>query len=192
LLRASVETLSRVSPGSRRRVRLILSLAWLGRVLGELGEFEEGRRHGEEALRLAVEDEPGESPIVAHGALGLVYLAQGDLEAAVPVLERALALVRAVDTYSWRDLIAGALGVAYGRIGRFADGLALLVRVGTRRPPCTSWVPSRRTSVLRTLRKPSGSWEEMQYLARLKLDCRVVAQHLEGGSAQRGNSHCTG
>lgn len=192
MLRASVETLSRVSPGSRRRVRLILSLAWLGRVLGELGEFEEGRRHGEEALRLAVEDEPGESPIVAHGTLGLVYLAQGDLEAAVPVLERALALVRAVDTYSWRDLIAGALGVAYGRIGRFADGLALLVRVGTRRPPCTSWVPSRRTSVLRTLRKPSGSWEEMQYLARLKLDCRVVAQHLEGGSAQRGNSHCTG
>jgi hypothetical protein len=51
--------------------------------LSVLGAFAEGRRHGEEALRLATLEGRGQTSIVAHGCLGLLYLAQGDLEHAI-------------------------------------------------------------------------------------------------------------
>ena len=66
-------------------------------MLSELGEFAEGRRHGEEALRLAMrmDNGRGTAPICAHARLGCLYLAQGDLEAAIRVFEEGLALCRA-------------------------------------------------------------------------------------------------
>ena len=52
LLRRSVEAADRESgtPSIDMRIR---SQAWLATILGVLGAFAEGRRHGEEALRLA-------------------------------------------------------------------------------------------------------------------------------------------
>ena len=63
--------------------------------MSALGAFAEGRRHGEEALRLATLAGRGDTPIIAHGCLGHLYLAQGDLEHAIRVLEQGLALCRA-------------------------------------------------------------------------------------------------
>src|SRR5262249_31004761 len=40
--------------------------AWLARTLSALGAFAEGRRHGEEALRLATLDSRGVTPILVH------------------------------------------------------------------------------------------------------------------------------
>jgi class 3 adenylate cyclase/tetratricopeptide (TPR) repeat protein len=57
----------------------IRSQAWLAWTLGMRGAFAEGRRHGEEALRRAMRDGRGETPIVAHTCLGELYLTQGDL-----------------------------------------------------------------------------------------------------------------
>ena len=68
--------------------------AWLARALTGLGEFTEGRRHGEEALRLATLAGRGITLIIAHNRLGNLYLAQGDLEHAIRVLEPGLALCR--------------------------------------------------------------------------------------------------
>jgi tetratricopeptide (TPR) repeat protein len=48
------------------------------------------------------------------------------LEAAIPVLERGVATVRATDSNGWKHVLVGALGTAYGHAGRFAEGLALL------------------------------------------------------------------
>jgi len=103
----------------------INSRAWLGRLLASLGELAEGRSHGEEALRLAMVRQ-GPSPIIAHGCLGTLYLAQGDLEAAIRVLEAGLALCRGADEGAWSIDIAAALGEAYGRSGRLAEAFALL------------------------------------------------------------------
>ena len=94
LLRRSVEEAAQQS-GTPRTDRQIQSQAWLTRTLGALGAFAEGRRYGEEALRLATLEGRGQTPIVAHGCLGLLYLAQGDLEHAVRVLDQGLALCRA-------------------------------------------------------------------------------------------------
>jgi tetratricopeptide (TPR) repeat protein len=96
--------------------------------LSVLGEFAEGRCHGEEALRLALVDGQwhGDTPIFVRARLGRLYLAQGDIEAAIQVFEEGLALCRATGQGTSLGPIAGGLGEAYAHTGRLADGLALL------------------------------------------------------------------
>ena len=75
--------------------------AWLARTLSELGAFAEGRRHGEEALRLATLAGRGATPIMPTAASAGLYLRQGDLEHAIRVLEQGLALCRASGNRNW-------------------------------------------------------------------------------------------
>jgi tetratricopeptide (TPR) repeat protein len=104
----------------------IRSQAWLARPLSTLGAFAEGRRHGEEALRLATLAGRGNVPMQAHMGLGLLYLAHGDLEPAVRVLEQGLALCRASGHRNMLPTLAGGLGSAYALQGRLVEGRALL------------------------------------------------------------------
>jgi tetratricopeptide (TPR) repeat protein len=94
--------------------------------LSALGAFAEGRRHGEEALRLATLEGRAQTPIIAHGCLGQLYLAQGDLEHTIRVLDQGLALCRAAGNRSWLQPIAGDLGFAYALQGRLAAGRVLV------------------------------------------------------------------
>ena len=130
LLRGNVAALARSTPGEMR-LWCIKSQARLAEVLGILGEFAEGRRHGEEALRLAMMDEPWQrdAPIYARARLGCLYLAQGDLEAAIRVFEEGRALCRATGQKASLAAIVGGLGEAYAHTGRLAEGLALLEEV---------------------------------------------------------------
>ncbi len=125
LLRRSVEAADREAGTPRTDMR-IRSQAWLAQTLSALGEFAEGRRHGEEALRLATLEGRGSSPVVAHNGLGYLYLAQGDLEPAIRVLEQGLALCRAFDNQDQLQVIVTGLGYAYALQGRLAEGRALL------------------------------------------------------------------
>jgi predicted ATPase/class 3 adenylate cyclase len=100
--------------------------ARLATILGALGAFAEGRRHGEEALSLATLEGRGLTPIIAHGSLGELYLAQGDLEPAIRVLEQGLALCRASGNRVWLRRIAAGLGSAAALQGRLAEGRARL------------------------------------------------------------------
>jgi tetratricopeptide (TPR) repeat protein len=94
--------------------------------LSALGAFAEGRRHGEEALRLATLEGRGLTLIAPRRYLGHLYLAQGDLEHAIRVLEQGLALSRASDARNWLRPIAAGLGYAYALQGRLAEGRVLL------------------------------------------------------------------
>jgi DNA-binding NtrC family response regulator/predicted ATPase len=125
LLRRSVEAADRGSGRPSTDVR-IQSRAWLAYTLGELGAFAEGRRHGEEALRLATLEGRGTPPIMAYSRLGNLYRTQGDLEPAIQVLEQGLALCRASGNRNILRPIATALGSAYALQGRLAEGRALL------------------------------------------------------------------
>jgi tetratricopeptide (TPR) repeat protein len=125
LLRRNVEAADREAGTPTTRVR-IMSQAWLAQTLGALGEFAEGRRHGEEALRLATLAGQRNTPIMAHTCLGHLYLTQGDLEAAIGVLEPGLALGRAAGDRNQLRRIAAALGYATALQGRRAEGRALL------------------------------------------------------------------
>ena len=124
LLRRNVEVLEPGTPDSYGYG--ITSRAWLAWVLSFLGEFAEGIHHGEEALRLATEAGQGFPPIVAHACLGRLYLAKGDLEQAVHVLDRGLVLCRATGTTNWARGIVASLGHAYALMGRLVEGDALL------------------------------------------------------------------
>ena len=125
LLRRNVEAADRESGTPSTDLR-IQSQAWLARTLSALGAFAEGRRHGEEALRLATLEGRGDTPIIAHGCLGHLYLAQGDLEHAIRVLDQGLALCRASGNRDWLRAIVAGLGYASALQGRLAEGRALL------------------------------------------------------------------
>jgi tetratricopeptide (TPR) repeat protein len=127
MLRGNVEVLARSTPAGVR-FYCIYSQALLAQVLSLLGKFVEGRRYGEEAVRLAMVDEQWHTDIQisTRERLGHLYLAQGDLEAAIQVFAESLALCRASGQRVSLGSIAGGLGEAYAHIGRLAEGLALL------------------------------------------------------------------
>jgi tetratricopeptide (TPR) repeat protein len=125
LLRRNVEAADREAgtPSTGWRIE---SRAFLARTLSTLGAFAEGRRHGEEALRLATLAGRGQTPIVAHGCLGHLYFAQGNLGHAIRVFDQGLALCRASGNRAWLPTIAAHLGAAYALQGRLAEGRTLL------------------------------------------------------------------
>jgi tetratricopeptide (TPR) repeat protein len=123
LFQRNVEAADREPHRPRTDVQ-IASQAYLAVTLSLLGAFSEGRRHGEEALRLATLAGRGGTPMTALNWLGSVYLRQGDLEHAVQVLERGVAFRRA--SGGSLQMIAGSLGHAYALQGRLAEGLALV------------------------------------------------------------------
>jgi predicted ATPase/class 3 adenylate cyclase len=125
LLRRNVGTADREfgTPGPALQLR---GQAWLVRTLGALGAFAEGRRHAEEALRLAMIEGQGVIPIVVYACLGYLYLAQGDLEQAVRMFDQGLTLCRASGSRDWLRPIVAGLGYAYALQGNLAEGHALL------------------------------------------------------------------
>jgi tetratricopeptide (TPR) repeat protein len=125
LMRRTMEAMDREA-GTSSPVLQIQSRAWLARILGHLGAFAEGRRYGQEALRLATLAGRGDTPIVVHTCLGRLYLAQGDLEHAIRMFDQGLALCRASGNRDWLPGIVADLGHAYVLQGRLAEGRALL------------------------------------------------------------------
>jgi class 3 adenylate cyclase/tetratricopeptide (TPR) repeat protein len=177
LLRRNVEAADRASGTPSTDVR-IQSRAWLARTLSEIGTFAEGRRHGEEALRLATLEGRGQTPIVAHGCLGELYLAKGDLEHAIRVCDQGLALCRASGHRLWLRPIAGGLGYAYALQGRLVEGRALLeeassesIRTGGLRglASLVAWL----SEVCRLMGRGEEAWQH----ARQALD--LARQHKE-------------
>jgi tetratricopeptide (TPR) repeat protein len=127
LLRQNVTALEAGTPDPQRYYR-IQAQAWLALVLSFLGDFDAGRRHGEEALRLTAEEHRVPAPVV-YGCLGLLSLTKGDLEHAIRVLDQGLTLCRATDNKDWSRWIAAGLGHAYALTGRLTEGCALLEEV---------------------------------------------------------------
>jgi tetratricopeptide (TPR) repeat protein len=148
----------------------IESRAWLARTLGDTGAFAEGRRHGEEALRLATLAGRGNTPIIVHLCLGNVYLTQGDLEPATRVFEQGLILCRASGNRNALRTIVAGLGYAYALRGRLVEGRSLVeegisvnIRTGARqRPLLVAWL----SEVCRLV----GSCEEAWQHAHQALD----------------------
>jgi tetratricopeptide (TPR) repeat protein len=97
---------------------------WLGLALSQLGRFTEALSHAEAAVRTAERTGHPHTVIESRGALGGVKLEQGDLQAALHVLEPGLALLRARG-FGDPNILSG-LGYAYALSGRLAEALPLL------------------------------------------------------------------
>jgi tetratricopeptide (TPR) repeat protein len=148
--------------------------------LGALGAFAEGRRHGEEALRLATLAGRGATSIIAHGCLGHLYLAQGDLEPAIRVLDQGLALCRASGNRTWMRLIMAGLGYASALQGRLTEGRALLeesISESIRTGALTG--QASRVAWFSEVCRLAGCGEEAWQHARQALD--LARQHKEHG-----------
>jgi class 3 adenylate cyclase/tetratricopeptide (TPR) repeat protein len=101
----------------------VMALNWCQ---AELGSFAEGAATGEEGSQIAqTVNHPLSLMFVDLGA-GELYLVQGELARAIPILERGVATCQTWDFPSWLPWLASRLGAAYILAGRVADGLPLL------------------------------------------------------------------
>ena len=102
------------------------SRTWLGYCHAERGAFTAGLAMAEDGLRIAETVNHPFSLINAYDGVSVVYMRQGDVQRAIPVLERAMGLCQ-----DWHILLfvprqTAALGLAYALDGRVAAGLALV------------------------------------------------------------------
>jgi tetratricopeptide (TPR) repeat protein len=104
----------------------VLARTFLALCHAELGTFAEGRLLGEEGLQIAEELAHPYSRSWAHHGLGLLFLHQGDLSKALPLLERALGICQKANLPANFPRMAAALGAAYTLAGRLADAIPLL------------------------------------------------------------------
>jgi class 3 adenylate cyclase/tetratricopeptide (TPR) repeat protein len=111
--------------GSRAGFRAV-SLGWLARCLAETGDFDEGRAHGREAIRIAEGIDHPYSLVSACWGLGYLCTVQGEFGEAVLVLERALATAREAGVTRLFPQVMRTLGPAHALSGRPVDGIALL------------------------------------------------------------------
>jgi tetratricopeptide (TPR) repeat protein len=180
LLRQNVEATDRTA-GTLSTDLWIRSQAWLALTLSDLGDFAEGQRYGEEALRLATLAGRVAIAIIVYGCLGSLYLAQGDLEPAIRASEQGLALCRASGNRDWLRGTAASLGYASALQGHLAEAGVLLeeairesINTGARQDRAL-WV-ARLSEVCRLAGRAEEAWQH----ARQALD---LARQLK----ERGN-----
>ena len=102
------------------------SRAWLSYCHAECGTFTEGLALAEEGFRIAETVQNPFSLVEACYGVSVVYLRQGDVQRAVPLLERAMGLCQDWHLRLFMPGQAAALGEAYALTGRVAAGLALV------------------------------------------------------------------
>jgi tetratricopeptide (TPR) repeat protein len=108
-------------PSVRSRAFLIVCHA-------ELGTFPKGRALGEEGLQIAKVVAHPASLMVAASELGLLFLRQGDLPRALPLLEQAVSLCQDAELPFYFPWMAPPLGEAYTLAGRVTDAVPLLTQ----------------------------------------------------------------
>src|SRR5262249_16939640 len=104
----------------------VSSRAWLAACHAELGTFAEGRALGDEGLQIAEAMAHPASLTYAFWGEGVLFLRQGDLPRALPLLERAVGICQDADLPVYFPWMATALGAAYTLGGRVADAVQLL------------------------------------------------------------------
>ena len=106
----------------------VLSRVFLAWCYAELGMFAEGRAVGEEGLRIAEAVAHPSSLMLASYGIGRLFLRQGDLPRALPLLERAVGICHEADLPGYFPEMAATLGAAYTLGGRVADAVPLLTQ----------------------------------------------------------------
>ncbi|MEK7702116.1 MAG: AAA family ATPase [candidate division NC10 bacterium] len=98
-------------------------LSW---ALAELGEFDAAIARGRDAIQVAEAVDHAYSIAVAHWGLAYAYVQRGELDSAVRLLERTIALCRDWTIPILLQISVGLHGIAIARSGHMAEGIATL------------------------------------------------------------------
>jgi class 3 adenylate cyclase/tetratricopeptide (TPR) repeat protein len=107
---------------------VVFALAGLATCHAELGTFTAGRALGDEGLQIAEALAHPTSLMLASGVAGLLAIRHGDLDRALPLLERAVGLCQDTDLLVPFPRMAATLGAAYTLAGRVTDAVPLLTQ----------------------------------------------------------------
>jgi tetratricopeptide (TPR) repeat protein len=156
----------------------VLSRVWLGLCLAEHGEFTEGLRHADAAVRLAERADHPYSRIHAYFGIGGVYLTQGEVAKAIDALERSLALYQRWEfplVFRW---ITVQLGYAYLLAGRVTAALPLLEQAVRQGTALQSSSHPRWVAWLSEAYRVAGRWEDARHVAEQAFErsCRYTGR----------------
>jgi tetratricopeptide (TPR) repeat protein len=112
----------------------VSSRGYMAHCLAELGGFAEGRSVAEDAVQIAEGVEQSFSIAGALNAVGLLSRRQGDLQRAIPTLERSLALCQTANFPRLFPIAASILAATYALAGRVVEALPLLEQTLERVP----------------------------------------------------------
>jgi tetratricopeptide (TPR) repeat protein len=115
---------------------------WYVGCLAELGEFAEGMAQAERVVRVAEAIDQPYSQITAYFGFGYLSLLKGDLDHAIPMLERAVEICYGAKIPVWFPAVASYLGTAYALSGRITEALALLEQAVKQAPAVNARVHS--------------------------------------------------
>ncbi len=102
--------------------------AWRAEAYATLGDFQQAFVSAEEALRVATDIRHPTSLAVANRYLGYVHSLRGQMETAVPFLERALAIAREHDLFHATIFTSSHLAYALVLLGERERGLECLAQ----------------------------------------------------------------
>jgi class 3 adenylate cyclase/tetratricopeptide (TPR) repeat protein/KaiC/GvpD/RAD55 family RecA-like ATPase len=94
--------------------------------LAATGQFREGVSYAEEGIKIAEEVGDVSVLVYVNSSLGVLYLVKGDLDKAIPILERALTMCRLSNVPVYVPFVSSRLGFAYATAGRIAEALPFL------------------------------------------------------------------
>jgi class 3 adenylate cyclase/tetratricopeptide (TPR) repeat protein len=94
--------------------------------LAAMGEFREGVSYAEEGIQIAEEVGDASVLVYVNCSLAFLYLLKGDLDKAIPILERALTTCRSSNIPVYIPFVSSRLGFAYANAGRVVEGLPFL------------------------------------------------------------------
>jgi tetratricopeptide (TPR) repeat protein len=129
ILRENVEALELVqgeAPGGQTGVSYVTSSGWLAFTLAELGEFDAAAMSLDRAQRAGEASGHAYTQTIARTMAGLSWLRRGQLERALPALQRSLDACREKSLDVWRPIPSSLLGLTLVLLGRVEEGLRLL------------------------------------------------------------------
>jgi tetratricopeptide (TPR) repeat protein len=151
----------------------VFSRTWLAWCLAELGAFAEGMRRAAEGVQIAEASDQPWDRLAAYRGLGLLYLSKGEVQTAMPFLERCLDLCQGWNIAGWLAVVAAQLGYAYALIGRLGEALPLLEQAVGQPPAKRSVYHARLVGYLSEAYLLEGRAEQALPLAvsALELSC---------------------
>jgi DNA-binding NtrC family response regulator/tetratricopeptide (TPR) repeat protein len=102
---------------------------WMVMCLSELGAFTDGAAYGNEALQMAEAVDHPHERLGAYWRVGSLYVGQGTLPQAIPLLERGVTVGQEADFPLYYRNAATYLALAYTLAGRATDALPLLGQI---------------------------------------------------------------